>query len=181
MKKLTYSIVISALVLGACNNNKDKTAHADSTRSMSADNDMMTVVKPTVKSGKYVNLTSGSEVYIMPDPVTGIAIDSTTQLPVEFYYDPITLDTLYQNGLKVNHMLVNLGEGKYKLDDMKIKIDGDEIKIKTDSSKLKVDNDTYKMKSGDNKIKVTDDVAKQKDANGKVKVEDDEVKVKPNN
>jgi hypothetical protein len=115
-----------------------------------------------VKSGSYVNLNTGENVYVIPDPITGVAIDSITQIPIEFYYNPITLDTIYQNGLTVNHMLINLGDGKYKLDDMKIKIDGDEIKIKTDTSKIKVDGTDMKVKSGDQKTKITDDIIKVK-------------------
>lgn len=181
MKKTILSLIAAASILAACNNNKKDTTSADSI-SMNTDETMVTTTEnPVVKPGKYKNLSTGEEVEIISDPTTGIAVDTKTQLPVQFYFDPITLDTLYQNGMKVNNMLVNLGDGKYKLDDMKIKIDGDQIKIKTDTSKVKIDANSYKSKIGDDKTKIVDDKMKIKDENGKVKVTDDGTKVKPNN
>ncbi|OAQ38263.1 hypothetical protein A5893_15850 [Pedobacter psychrophilus] len=174
-------MIAAVIILTACNNDsKDDSTSNDSTSvSMDEDNAMTDMDKPVVKPGKYKNLSTGEDIEITRDETTGIAVDSKTQLPVEFYYDPITMDTLYQNGMKVNNMLVSLGDGKYKLDDMKIKIDGDEIKIKTDTSKIKIDNDTYKSKSGDEKTKVTDDKMKIKDETGKVKITEDGTKIKP--
>ncbi|MBC7653880.1 MAG: hypothetical protein H7098_05325 [Oligoflexus sp.] len=161
MKKLILNLVILASISTACNNAKNTSNESDSTMNTSEDG-MMVVDKPVVKPGSYVNLSTGKKIYVIPDPITGVAIDSTTQIPIEFYYNPITLDTIYQNGLTVNHMLINLGNGKYKLDDMKIKIDGDEIKIKTDTSKIKIDGTDMKIKSGDQKTKITDDTIKVK-------------------
>ena len=168
----------------ACNNDAKETSNdvaIDSTSSVADENGMVRVPTPVVKAGKYVDLTTGEEVEIIADPTTGIAVNSKTQIPVQFYYDPISLDTIYQNGLRVNSMLIKEGDGKYRLDDMKIKIDGDEIKIKTDSSKIKIDGGDMKYKSGDEKIKVDDDEFKSKDANGKVKIDDGEIKTKSNN
>lgn len=162
MKKTILNLLTIACVFAACNNNQKSTSkEVDSTRNGSNDG-MITIKKSTVKSGTYVNLSTGQKVYVIADPITGVAIDSITQIPIEFYYNPITLDTIYQNGLTVNHMLINLGNGKYKLDDMKIKIDGDEIKIKTDTSKIKIDGTDMKIKSGDQKTKITDDTIKVK-------------------
>ncbi len=161
MKKSILSLVIIASIFAACNNAKNTSEESDSTMNGSEDG-MMIVEKPTVQAGEYVNLSTGQKVYVIADPMTGVAIDSITQIPIEFYYNPITLDTIYQNGLRVNNMLINLGDGKYKLDDMKIKIDGDEIKIKSDSSKVKIDGTEMKIKSGDQKTKVTDDTIKVK-------------------
>jgi len=180
MKKSILSLLMAASVFAACNNNKNASEDADSMANVSEDG-MVMVEKPTVKSGEYVNLSTGEKVYVIPDPITGVAIDSITQIPIEFYYDPITLDTLYQNGLPVNNMLVSLGDGKYKLDDMKIKIDSDKIKIKTDTSKIKVDGEEMKIKSGDEKTKIDGSEMKMKSDDGKVKVEDDGTKVKPAN
>lgn len=46
-------------------------------------------------------------------------------------------------------MLINDGDGKYHLDGIKIKIDGDKIRIKTDSTKFKLNNNTMKFKTDD--------------------------------
>jgi len=180
MKKIFLSLAALAIVFTACNN--DKKIEDNNTESANVDNDGMVVVaKPTVKEGEYVSLISGEKVNIIADPTTGIAVDSKTQIPVEFYYDPITLDTLYQNGMVVNRMLIKEGDGKYKLDDMKIKIDGDEIKIKTDTSKIKIDGDDMKIKSGDDKTKMDEQQMKVKSEEGKVKIDEEGVKVKPSN
>ncbi|TKB98933.1 hypothetical protein [Pedobacter cryophilus] len=155
MKKIILSVAMIAVIFTACNNKTAENNDGDSTMMMS-DDDMIEVEKPIVKSGKYVNLADGQTVYIIADPTTGVAIDSVTKATIEFYYDPITLDTIYQNGYVVNSMLIKEKDGKYKLDGMKIKIDGDKIKIKTDSSKMKMDGEDMKMKTddGDTTIKV---------------------------
>jgi len=166
MKNLTYLAAASILFLGvsACNNQKGA---SDDESSTNVDNQEMTVVdKPVVRSGQYINLSTGEDVYIISDSISGVAIDSISRSPIQFYYDPITLDTLFANGLIVNNMLINDGDGKYRLDDTKIKIDGDEIKIKTGDSKIKIDGDDMKTKDENSKTKVDDN---------------EEIKVKPRN
>lgn len=196
MRKIFLELVVTAMLATACNNDK-KVNESGDTLTYNDDDGMVDVPTPEVREGTYVNLASGEEVSIVRDSITGIAIDRKTQIPVEFYYDPVTMDTLYQNGMVVNHLLVKEGDGKYKLDDMKIKIDGDKIKIKTDSSKLKVDGDEMKMKAGDDKMKVDGEETKVKTGDGKlkvdgkdgklkteetkIKVEDGDTKVKPRN
>lgn len=180
MKKIFLGLAVATVLATACNNNK-KAGNATDNTDYTADDGMTAVPAPEVREGEYVNLISGEKVNIVKDSTTGIAVDSKTQIPVEFYYDPVSLDTMYQNGMVVNHMLIKEGEGKYKLDDMKIKIDGDQIKIKSDSGKLKVDGDEMKMKSGDEKMKIDGEDGKIKSDAGKIKVEDGEMKVKPNN
>jgi hypothetical protein len=182
MKNLTCLAAASILLLGvsACNNQKN--ASADATEAINNNNEMTVVDKPIIKAGKYINLSTGADVYIIRDSISGVAIDSLSRNPVQFYYDPITLDTLFANGLVVNNMLINDGDGKYRLDDTKIKIDGDEIKIKNGDSKIKIDGDDRKIKDENGKIKVDDNEEfKSKDANGKVKIDEKGMKVKPSN
>lgn len=159
------SIYASFILLGAafavsCNNANKQAAENDST----LQNEQITETSQTsqVVAGEYVNLNTGEKVNIIADPVTGIAIDQSTQQPVELYYNPSTNDTLYQSGMRVNNLLIKEKEGKYRLDDTKIKIDGDEIKIKDDSSKIKIDGDEMKIKSPDGKVKVDDEEVKVK-------------------
>lgn len=173
-------MAVATMLATACNNGNKTDSNADTTNFNSEDG-TTTVAEPVVREGEYVNLASGEKVTIVKDPTTGIAIDSKTQIPVQFYYDPVTLDTMYQSGMVVNNLLIKEGEGKYKLDDMKIKIDGDKIKIKTDSSKLKIDGEETKMKTTDGKMKVDGEDGKIKTDDTKIKVEDGETKVKPRN
>ena len=159
--------------LMACNN--DRTAD-DST---SADMEMTTTsgAETQVEPGTYVDLNTGKEIYIIKDASTGYATDSIAKVPVDFYINTTTNDTLYRTGMVVNNMLIE-EEGKWKLDETKVKIDGDEIKIKDGDSKLKIDGEDSKEKSGDYKKKVDGDEVKIKDGDSKIKIEDGEVKKK---
>lgn len=156
----------------ACNN--------DGTTDTTADADMDMSVATTesqVEPGTYVDLNTGKEVYIVRDESTGYATDSIAKVPVDFYVNTSTNDTLFRTGMVVNNMLIE-EEGKWKLDETKVKIDGDEIKIKDGDSKVKIDGDESKVKDGDYKKKVDGDDVKIKDGDSKIKIEDGEVKKK---
>ena len=111
---------------------------------------------------KYLNLANGEKVYIIKDSETGNALDSLTNEPVMFYVDLDTKDTISGiNGEVVNNKIIKTAEGTYEMiksdlqseidqlraeGDVKIKIDGDEMKIKTDDKKIKIDGDEKKVK-----------------------------------
>ena len=163
--------------LMACNN--DRTADADN--DVTADTEMTagTTADAVVEPGTYVDLNTGKEVYIVRDESTGYATDSIAKVPVDFYINTSTNDTLFRTGQVVNNMLVE-EDGKWKLDETKVKVDGDEIKVKDGDSKLKIDGDESKMKDGDYKKKVDGDETKIKDGDSKTKIEDGEVTKKKN-
>lgn len=161
------------VALMACNNEGNT---ADSTSEMEMDATTSgTVAK--VEPGTYVDLTTGKTVYIIRDEKTGYATDSVAKVPVEFYVNTSTNDTLFRTGMVVNNLLIE-EEGKWKLDETKVKIDGDEIKIKDGDSKVKVDGEESKTKDGDYKKKVDGNDVKIKDGDSKIKIEDGEVKTK---
>lgn len=162
------------VALMACNNDgtTDTTANADADMDMSA-----TTTEAQVEPGTYVDLNTGKEVYIVRDENTGYATDSIAKVPVEFYVNTSTNDTLFRTGMVVNNMLIE-EEGTWKLDETKVKIDGDEIKIKDGDSKVKIDGEESKVKDGDYKKKVDGDDVKIKDGDSKIKIEDGEVKKK---
>lgn len=160
------------VALMSCNN-ESKTADSTADMDMSTTSDTEAQVEP----GTYVDLNTGKEVYIIRDESTGYATDSIAKVPVEFYVNTSTNDTLFRTGMVVNNMLVE-EEGKWKLDETKVKIDGDEIKIKDGDSKVKVDGEESKVKDGDYKKKVDGDDVKIKDGDSKIKIEDGEVKKK---
>jgi hypothetical protein len=157
--------ILSGLLLGsvfmACNSKPNKETSSDSTAYETSTTTGSTEAK--VIPGTYKDLNTGKTVYIISDPQTGYAVDSITRVPVEFYIDN-SGDTLYQNGLVVNNA-VTKADGKWMLDETKVKTNGDKMKIK--------------YENGD-KIKVNGSEMKSKDADGKIKVEDDTVKVKTN-
>lgn len=162
------------VALMACNN------EGTTTDATTADMDMDATTSGTVaqvEPGTYVDLNTGKEVYIVRDEATGYATDSIAKVPVEFYVNTSTNDTLFRTGMVVNNMLIE-EEGKWKLDETKVKIDGDEIKIKDGDSKVKVDGEESKVKDGDYKKKVDGDDVKIKDGDSKTKIEDGEVKTK---
>ncbi len=162
LKVLSFAVISSAVV--ACSNKNAEDGDTDTTM-MSESSEMTMTSTAQVVPGSYTNLSTGKKVYIVADPTTGWAIDSISKVPVEFYIDT-TGDTLFQTGVVVNNAIMKT-DGKWTLDETKIKRDGDDIKIKNeDGSKVKMDAE------GDLKVKGED---------GKVKVDDDTVKVKPKN
>jgi hypothetical protein len=177
--KVIHGLILGATItvaLMACNN--DRTADADNNDV----DDMATTTETTdavVVPGTYVDLNTGKKIYIVKDESTGYAIDSIEKVPVDFYINSSTNDTLYRTGMVVNNMLVE-EDGKWKLDDTKVKIDGDKIKIKDDSTKVKIDGDKSKEKSGDYKEKMNGNDGKIKDGDSKIKIEDGEIKKQKN-
>ncbi len=161
LKILSFAVIGTAVV--ACNSKSDQDGDTDTT--MMSSSEMTTTSTASVVPGSYTDLNTGKTVYIVADPTTGWAVDSISKVPVEFYIDN-SGDTLFQTGVVVNNAIMKT-DGKWTLDETKIKRDGDDIKIKNeDGSKVKMEAD------GD---------LKTKSADGKVKVEDDTVKVKPKN
>ncbi len=116
--------MISAAFM-ACNSNKNKEMAGDSTSY--DESSMTTQTEVKVVPGKYTDLNTGKTVYIISDPQTGWAVDSISRVPVEFYIDN-SGDTLFQTGLVVNNAIMR-ADGKWMLDETKIKRDGDKIKI----------------------------------------------------
>ena len=123
--------------------------------------------KPEVVPGTYVNLNTGESVDVIADPVTGYAINSKTNKPVYLYV--ANRDTIFTTGLVVNSKLILRPDGKYEVDETKVKIDDDKVKIQYQ------DNETTNP-NGDYKIKVDGDEVKIKDGDTKIKIEDGEVK-----
>lgn len=160
-KILSLAVISTAVI--ACNNKGADDGSSDTTM-MSESSEMTTTTTAQVVPGTYRDLTTGKTVYIIADPQTGWAVDSITKVPVEFYVNDSN-DTLFQTGLVVNQAIMK-ADGKWMLDETKIKRDGNDIKIKySDGSKVKMEDEDLKIKT----------------EAGKIKVDDDTVKVKPNN
>lgn len=161
-KILSLAVISTAVI--ACNNKGADDGNTDTTM-MSESSEMTTTTTAQVVPGSYKDLTTGKTVYIIADPQTGWAIDSISRVPVEFYIDNNSGDTLFQTGLVVNNAIMK-ADGKWTLDETKIKRDGNDVKIKySDGSKVKMDGEDVKIKTDD----------------GKIKMDDDTIKVKPNN
>jgi hypothetical protein len=156
-----------SLAVASCTNNKTAESSADSTATSS---EMSVSTTSSVVPGSYVDLATGKTVYIISDPETGYAMDSIARVPIEFYINPSTSDTIYMTGEIVNNSLVN-NNGTWSLSpDAKIKMDGDEMKIKDGDTKVKVDGSDSKVKDGDYKQKVDDGTeVKTKDGDSKTK------------
>jgi hypothetical protein len=92
----------------------------------------------------YVDLYTGQPIDIYYDPVRYVTINRATKLPID-YYVINSVDTVHGlSGLIVNGMLLKEKDGKYKLDNGKVKFDGDELKLK-DAQGRKVKWDKGKM------------------------------------
>lgn len=175
--KLIHGILLGATMtvsLMACNN-EGTSANDESATDMDITTTEGTTAR--VEPGTYVDLNTGKEVHIIRDEQTGYATDSIAKVPVEFYVNTTTRDTIFRTGQVVNNFLVE-EDGKWKLDETKVKIDGDEIKVKDGDSKVKIDGEDSKVKDGDYKKKVDGDETKIKDGDSKIKIEDGEVKQK---
>lgn len=181
MKKVMLSIAaLSVIGFAACNNStEESTTSSDSTMMMNTTDDM--AANGTALQGTYTDLNTGRTVQLARNEQTGYVTDATTGEPVEFYVDMNSMDTFYgRSNAVVNNAIMRDGEGKYKLDDAKVKWDGDEMKLKSADSKEKWDGDEYKYKSGDTKVKRDGDESKIKNDNVKIKTDGNETKVKIN-
>lgn len=184
-------ILIAAIpMVFACNTKTTSSSESDSTSTETASSDGTS----TSGSGaSYVSLNSGSGSGSSGSSSTQIIRDTTsgggyiyadTRKPIEadlLFVDVSSGDTLYgPSGDIVNNALIQ-DNGTWKLDEAKIKRDGNKIKVKSGDDKMKMDEDEMKMKTGDSKMKVdVNDDSKLKTPDSKTKVDDDgDTKVKP--
>ena len=105
----------------------------------------------------YYDLNKDKPVTLVKDEKTGLMVDAETKKPVYIYVNEETKDTIYgETGKVINGQVIKLEDGKYKYDDLKVKLDGDgEFKIKDGDYKRKVEADgDIKIKDGDTKKKI---------------------------
>lgn len=127
----------------------------------------------------YRDLNTGETIDIWYDAVGIRTLNKKTGAPVEFYINTSTNDTVFGRGrFVVNGHVLKGDDGKWKLDDGKVKIDGDELKVKVGDQKFKIDGDEIKIKGNGIKAKSEDGELKVKSKEGKAKYEDDKTKVK---
>lgn len=181
MKKLVLSIAaLSVIGFAACNNSTEETTTSEDSTMMNTSSDV--TASGTPMQGTYTDLNSGRTVQLARNEQTGYVTDAATGEPVEFYVDMSSMDTFYgRSTAVVNNAIMRDDEGKYKLDDSKVKWDDNEMKLKgADGSKEKWDGDEYKYKSadGDTKVKRDGDESKIKTEGVKIKTEGGETKVK---
>ncbi|HKZ68337.1 MAG TPA: hypothetical protein VJ111_18345 [Chitinophagaceae bacterium] len=105
----------------------------------------------------YYDLNKGEDVSLVKDENTGLMVDAETKKPVYIYVNKETKDTIYgATGEVINGHVIKLEDGKYKYDDLKVKMDEDgDFKLKDGDykRKLEADGDT-KTKDDDRKKKV---------------------------
>jgi hypothetical protein len=127
----------------------------------------------------YRDLNSDEIIDIWYDASGLRTLNKKTGAPVEFYINTNTNDTVFGRGRFIVNGYVIKGEnGKWKLNDAKVKVDGDELKVKVGDQKLKVDGDEIKVKGNGVKAKSESGDVKVKNKDGKAKYEDDKIKVK---
>lgn len=97
----------------------------------------------------YYDLNKGENVSLVKDENTGLMVDAETKKPVYIYVNNETKDTIYgATGKVINGHVIKLEDGKYKYDELKVKLDeGVDYK-----KKVEADGDT-KIKEGDSKKK----------------------------
>ncbi|RYE23322.1 MAG: hypothetical protein EOP51_10950 [Sphingobacteriales bacterium] len=175
MKKLmipAFTIAVATLGFTACNNAESESTTTDSTAMTT------TTMETAPAASQYIDLNTGQPIEMKKNEENGKMVAMATGEPVEFYVDMNTRDTFYgKTGTVVNNVMVKGEDMKYKLDDAKVKWDGNELKILyADGSKVKADENEYKYKSGDGKtkVKIDGDEKKIKTEDKKIKIEDGE-------
>ena len=174
LKALAAGIALISFV--SCDNDATTETMTDSTDVNTTMSEEYSTTVTTVTPGKYVNLSTGTEVEIDKDASTGYWVDVSTRTPVEYYIHPGTRDTFDMMGRNVNYALDRMEDGKYMVNEerLKIKMDSDgDMKMKSeDGSKMKYDASSgqLKTKDGDTKEKISPDEYKSKTDSTKVKV-----------
>ena len=166
----------------ACKNEEQTNSTTDSL----SNSEVSTTTSGTeMQSGSYVDLYTGSPVEVSKDEQSGKYMNKKTNEPVYFYINTSTNDTFDVLGRIVNNALIKLDDGKYQVDDARVKIDSDgDIKIKEeDGDKIKMDasSGNVKVKEDGTKEKFKDDKYKMKNDSVKIKIKDDKVKIKTSN
>jgi hypothetical protein len=150
--------------------------------------DSMAIQQPVTDDGninsqtstaRYVDLKTNQPADLYYDSKKKRTYSANTNEPVDLYVNLATGDTIYGRGrYVVNTYIVKVPDGTYKLDEGKLKVDGDEIKLKSGDQKLKMDEGEMKIKEGDEKYKSEGTEEKMKDEKVKIKSEDGKVKMK---
>ncbi len=105
----------------------------------------------------YYDLNNEKSVALVKDENTGLLVDVETKKPVYIYVTEETNAPIFGfTGKVINGQLVKLEDGKYKYEDLKVKLDEDgDFKVKDGDYKRKVDADgDIKIKDGDSKKKI---------------------------
>jgi hypothetical protein len=171
--KRLLTITGSVLIIASCqeaahNEGEIKSDSIAAEQQPAVDNNAQT------NNQKYVDLKTGQPVDLYYDSKKKKTYSASTNEPVDLYVNVATGDTIYGEGrYVVNNYIVKTEDGKYKLDNKKVKIDGDEIKIKEGNKKFKMEEGEMKIKDGDAdaKLKVDNDESKMKTESGKTKEE----------
>src|SRR5215213_8602015 len=95
----------------------------------------------------YIDLNTGDTLDYWYDADKKVVMNRASNMPIDFYINTTTGDTVYGRGrFIVNGLLLQGEDGKWKFNEQKVKIDKDELKIKDGSRKLKIDGEDIKVK-----------------------------------
>jgi hypothetical protein len=165
---ITGSVLIIASCQEAANNESEVKADSITTEQHAVDNNAQT------NNSKYVDLKTGQPVDLYYDSKKKKTYSAGNDEPVDLYVNVATGDTIYGEGrFVVNNYIVKTEDGKYKLDNKKVKIDGDEIKIKEGNKKFKMSADEMKIKDGDTDTKIKADADESKIKTEDMKTKDE--------
>ena len=187
-KQFLILAAASFSVLVSCNNNDNAVVESTTDSMVTSTTTASTDVAPPITNNGmpvFYSLETMQPVVVVEDEKTHQYVDATTLQPVTYYYEPISRDTFDMRGRLVNDALI-LTDGKYSLDDAKIKSNDNAFKIKSDEWKMKwgtdgdnkMKNDSIKIKDKEDKYKVKTDDIKIKDKGDKYKIKTDDTKIK---
>lgn len=127
----------------------------------------MVACKDRTKSA-YYDLNRDEDIELVKDE-RGLMVEANTRETPYIYVNNETHDTIFgATGKVINGHVIRLEDGKYKYDDVKVKLDEDgDFKLKDGDYKKKVEADgDVKVKDGDKKTKIdseTGEVKKKKE------------------
>jgi|GEM_PF-2680789 len=156
MKSICLCVVISFILTGFINPENSSNASVKNFSGVQGDvSEFLYDTVPVKKS--YLDLSSGQTIEIWYDVAGLRTLNKKTGATVEFYVNTTTNDTVFGKGkYVVNGYMIRAGDGKWKFDDGKLKVDGDELKLKIGDQKLKIDGDEIKVKGKGAKLKAED-------------------------
>jgi hypothetical protein len=113
--------VFVALTMNSCNNNSDTSRRDDSAVTSEKTKLKINSAYRIKRDATYVDLSTSKKVVLKEDTVNHIIRDANTGFPVPFFIDIDTNDTVDEHGRIVNNALLPGENGKWKLDEGKLK------------------------------------------------------------
>ncbi len=139
MSKLSIVGLIAITLFTACSENGKNTSTTNSETTETTASGKGSAGTPTVgdsiatnaSTASYVDLYTGTPIEVERDAASGNYLNRVSHETVQFYVNTSTSDTFDMKGRVVNNALLRADDGKFTVNEAKVKIDSDgDVKIK---------------------------------------------------